>query len=62
MFSRGQIIFGILFAFFFVGIIVISYKKDAALHKKYYRGVFWVLLIFIAFILGIAAIKFLLGY
>lgn len=62
MFSRGQLIFGILFAIVFAVIIFRAYRKDAALNKKYYRGSIWVLLIFIGFILGIAAIKFLLGY
>ncbi|MDA0316400.1 MAG: hypothetical protein O2906_03975 [Bacteroidetes bacterium] len=62
MFSRGQLIFGILFAIVFVVIIFMSYRKDAALNKKYYKGSLWILLIFISFILGIAAIKFLLGY
>ncbi len=62
MFSRGQLIFGILFAIVFAVIVFMSYKKDAALNKKYYKGSLWILLIFIGFILGIAAIKFLLGY
>ena len=62
MFSQGQLIFGILFAIVFVMIIFISYRKDVALNKKYYKGSLWILLIFISFILGIAAIKFLLGY
>ncbi len=62
MFSRGQLIFGILFAIVFAVIILMSYRKDAALNKKYYKGSLWILLIFISFILGIAAIKFLLGY
>jgi len=62
MFSRGQLIFGILFAIVFVVIIFMSYRKDAALNKKYHKGSLWILLIFISFILGIAAIKFLLGY
>ena len=62
MFSRGQLIFGILFAIVFAVIIFRAYRKDAALNKKYYKGSIWVLLIFIGFILGIAAIKFLLGY
>ncbi|MDG1778373.1 MAG: hypothetical protein P8H23_03395 [Flavobacteriaceae bacterium] len=62
MFSQGQLIFGILFAVVFAVILFGAYRKDAALNKKYYRGSIWVLLIFIGFILGIAAIKFLLGY
>ena len=62
MFSRGQLIFGILFAIVFIIIIILAYKKDKRLHQKYYRGVIWILMTFIAFIAGIAAIKFLLGY
>ncbi|NNK82770.1 MAG: hypothetical protein HKO92_06580 [Flavobacteriaceae bacterium] len=61
MFSQGQITFGILFAIAFIIIIVIAYRKDLKLHKKYYKGSFWVLLAFIAFIGMIAAIKFFLG-
>ena len=38
MFSQGQLIFGILFAIVFAMIIFISYRKDAALNKKYYKG------------------------
>ena len=62
MFSRGQLIFGILFAIVFIIIIILAYKKDKRLHQKYYSGVIWILMTFIAFIAGIAAIKFLLGY
>ncbi|MBB68670.1 MAG: hypothetical protein CMC77_01165 [Flavobacteriaceae bacterium] len=62
MFSRGQLIFGILFAIVFIIIIILAYKKDKELHQKYYSGVLWILMTFIAFIAGIAAIKFLLGY
>ena len=61
MFSQGQITFGILFAIAFIIIIIIAYRKDLKLHKKYYKGSFWVLLAFIAFIGMIAAIKFFLG-
>ena len=58
MFSQGQLLFGIVFAI----VIFITYKKDAAQNQKYYKGSLWILTLFIAFILGIAAIKFLLGY
>ena len=61
MFSQGQLTFGILFAIAFIIIIAIAYRKDLKLHKKYYKGSFWVLLAFIAFIGMIAAIKFFLG-
>ena len=36
-----------------------AYKKDAKLHKKYYKGSAWGLLAFIAFIGLIATIKFI---
>jgi uncharacterized membrane protein SirB2 len=62
MFSRGQLIFGILFAIIFIIIIGFAYRKDKIIHNKHYSGSFWIFLVFLAFISGIAAIKFLLGY
>ena len=57
MFSTGQMIFAFFFAIAFIIIIIISYRKDKNLHKKYYKGSFWVLLGFIAFVLALMAIK-----
>ncbi|AJR04652.1 hypothetical protein [Siansivirga zeaxanthinifaciens] len=59
MFSKGQIIFGILFFIVFAMVIAYTYKKDFKLHKKFYAGSIWILLAFIGFILAIAAIKFI---
>lgn len=59
MFSNGQIIFGVLFFIVFAIIIGFTYRKDLKLHKRFYAGSIWVLVTFIAFILFIAAIKFL---
>ena len=59
MFSQGQLVFAVLFTICFSIIIFMAYKKDAKLHKKYYRGSAWVLLAFIAFIGLIATIKFI---
>ena len=59
MFSQGQLIFALLFTICFSIILFIAYKKDAKLHKKYYKGSAWVLLAFIGFICLIAAIKFI---
>jgi hypothetical protein len=59
MFSKGQIIFGVLFFIVFAIIIAYTYRKDFKLHKKFYSGSIWVLIAFISFILFIAAIKFL---
>lgn len=58
MFSTGQWVFGILFAIAFSVILFFAYRKDLALHRRYYKGSVWVLLAFISFILMIAAIKF----
>jgi hypothetical protein len=62
MFSQGQLIFGILFAITFIGVLIYAYRKDFNLHQKYYKGSLWILLAFGGFISGIAAIKFILGY
>ena len=62
MFSQGQLIFGILFAISLICVLIYAYRKDFNLHKKYYKGSLWILLAFIGFISGIAAIKFILGY
>ncbi len=61
MFSNGQIIFGILFAIAFAIVLTLAYRKDKKLHQKYYKGSVWVLILFISFILMIAAIKYFLG-
>jgi len=61
MFSNGQIIFAILFAIAFIIFLVYAYRKDIKLHRKYYKGSVWVLIGFIAFLLFIVAIKFVLG-
>jgi len=58
MFTTGQLIFAICFAMVFISLIILTYRKDINIHRQHYRGVFWVLLAFIAFIGLIAAIKF----
>lgn len=59
MFTKGQLIFGILFAIAFILALVFAYRKDLRLHKKYYPGTIWVLIAFISFILFIIALKFI---
>tara|TARA_R100001369_G_scaffold69870_1_gene97555 strand:+ start:620 stop:805 length:186 start_codon:yes stop_codon:yes gene_type:complete len=59
MFSKGQLIFGLLFFIVFAVIIGVQYRKDLRLHKKYYKGSLWVLLAFIGFIAMIGAVKFI---
>lgn len=58
MFSKGQIIFGIIFFIVFAIVIAYTYRKDLKLHKRFYKGSIWVLIAFISFILFISAIKF----
>tara|TARA_B100000963_G_C22363698_1_gene552779 strand:+ start:304 stop:489 length:186 start_codon:yes stop_codon:yes gene_type:complete len=58
MFSQGQLVFAVLFIICFSIVLFIAYKKDAKLHKKYYRGSTWLLLALIAFIALIATIQF----
>jgi cytochrome bd-type quinol oxidase subunit 1 len=57
MFSTGQLIFAGLFLVTFVVIIFISYQKDKKLHLKNYKGVKWVGLFFLIFILILFLIK-----
>ena len=59
MFSNGQIIFAVLFAVVFSIIIFITYKKDKKLHLKNYKGVKWVGILFVIFLLILFLIKYL---
>ncbi|MBF4985380.1 hypothetical protein FNJ87_13930 [Nonlabens mediterrranea] len=57
MFTSGQITFGIVFFIVFVIIISFMYVKDKGMHRKNYKGVKWILLGFIGFILLLFIIK-----
>jgi len=50
MFTQGQLIFALCFIVVFVGVMIYAYRKDLTLHKKYYKGSYWILLAFLAFI------------
>jgi len=43
--STGKAVFAISFIVVFIGIMVWSYRKDALLQKKYFKGTFKILLI-----------------
>lgn len=58
MFTSGQWVVAILFFVAFVMVMIYSYAKDKALHKKYYKGAIWVLVGFIVFILLLFFIKY----
>lgn len=49
-FTTGQIVFAVLFFLAFVVIIFFSYRKDLKLHRKYYKGTFYILIGFLLFI------------
>ncbi|PZW37918.1 hypothetical protein FT986_08010 [Mesonia sp. K4-1] len=50
MFTQGQYFFAGFFVVAFFILIVISYRKDLKLHKKYYKGSLYVLAGFLLFI------------
>jgi Ca2+/Na+ antiporter len=54
MFSRGQLIFGAIFAIIFIGIMIWSYIKDIKLHKYYYKNV-WIVALGIIIAIAIFA-------
>lgn len=60
MFTTGQLIFAALFFIAFVVIIIYSYRKDIKLHRKYYKGTFYVLIGFLLFIALLFVIKYFL--
>lgn len=57
MFSQGQWIFAACFFISFVIAVAYAYRKDVALHRKYYRGNYKILIGFIIFIGILFAIK-----
>ena len=57
MFSKGQTIFAISFAIVFIIVIFFMYVKDKNTHLQQYKGVKWVLLVFLLFILFLFLIK-----
>ena len=60
MFSKGQVVFGILFAIAFIIFIIWSYRKDLKLHKIYYKNVWVVGLTIIIVIAIFGALTFFL--
>ncbi len=58
MFSTGQIIFAVLFVIVFAAVILSSYVKDKKLHSKNYKGVKWVGIFFMTFIIILFCIKY----
>ena len=59
MFSTGQLVFAACFVVVFVVALIFMYRKDGVLHKKYYKGSYRILLVFLAFIAMLFLIKYL---
>ncbi len=57
MFSKGQLLFGVVFFVAFVIAMIYAYRKDANLHKTFYKDNYKILLGFILFIAILFAIK-----
>lgn len=57
MFSSGQWTFVIFFVIAFIIVMFFSYRKDKALHKKHYKGSYWILIGFIAFVIFLIFLK-----
>ncbi len=62
MFTTGQWVFALLFTIVFIYVLARAYGKDKKLHRKNYRGVRWVGLVFIAFVIILFVIKYFLKY
>ena len=60
MFTKGQVIFAILFIIAFFFLIVRAYRKDKNLHRKNFKGVRWVALSFMIFVIILFIIKYVL--
>lgn len=57
MFSQGQLIFAALFFIAFVIAMIYAYRKDLALHKRFYKGNYKILIGFGIFIGALFIIK-----
>lgn len=62
MFSQGQWIFVGIFVIAFLAIMVFSYRKDRGLHRKHYKGSFYVLIGFLVFLALLFFIKYFLDF
>lgn len=56
-FSQGQLLFAAFFVVAFAIVMVVSYRKDLNLHKKYYKGSLLILIAFLLFIASLFVIK-----
>lgn len=52
MFSKGQLVFAIIFIVLFVGGMIYAYRKDIAKNKAYFKGTYKILLVFLVIYLA----------
>ena len=57
MFSQGQLVFAGCFFVAFIIAMIYAYRKDAKLHKIFYKGNYKILIGFILFIVILFLIK-----
>jgi hypothetical protein len=57
MFSQGQWIFAALFLLTFIIAAVFVYRKDAVMHKTFYKGSYKVLIAFLLFVAFLFFVK-----
>ncbi|OAB75793.1 hypothetical protein ULVI_15060 [Cochleicola gelatinilyticus] len=62
MFTTGQWYFALFFVIAFIAIMIFSYRKDKKLHKKQYKGSFWILIGFLVFVGLLLLAKYLLKH
>ncbi|HOD10187.1 MAG TPA: hypothetical protein PLH25_05470 [Flavobacterium sp.] len=58
MFTTGQWIFAALFLVAFIIVMYFAYGKDKALHQKFYKGSYKILIGFLLFVAVLFLIKF----
>jgi short subunit fatty acids transporter len=57
MFSKGQLIFALLFFISFIIAMVFAYRKDLKIHQIFYKGNYKILIAFFLFIAILFVIK-----
>ncbi|MDG1572300.1 hypothetical protein OZ410_08235 [Robiginitalea sp. M366] len=62
MFSSGQIAFALFFIVAFTAAMVWVYRSDRETTKKQYKGVGWVLLAFVSFVIILFLLKYILSF
>ncbi len=62
MFTRGQLIFAVVFLIGFIIAAIYVYRKDKSLHNQYYKGSSRILIGFLLFIAFLFVMKYYLKH